>query len=96
VTYDEQIAFIAGIKSGGKAQYRERRSGDEWDDCTNAPPWPDFSAYDYRIKPEPKVIWVNEYGGFFGLPFSTKDEAERNRRPGHTRTVRYIEAPEQE
>jgi len=46
----------------------------------------------YRIKPEPKVIWVNEFNGD-PVAFSSEDEARNFKTVSYDRTaVKYIEA----
>lgn len=34
-------------------------------------------ASSYRIKPEPREIWVNEYPDGFGFHYRTKEDAEK-------------------
>jgi len=58
---------------------------------------PDFTgqANKYRIKPEPKVIYVNEYNGMGYEALDSKDKAESLASIGARPTrvaVKYIEA----
>jgi hypothetical protein len=55
MTHDEMIAVIAHHKNGGKVEWTEAGEN-EWRNRGN-PCW-DFSAFDYRPKPEPMVIFA--------------------------------------
>lgn len=67
-----------------------------WMDLPN--PAFNFRLYQYRLKQQPRVIYVNEYGGRVVFAYDGKDEAisayaqkEKNSR----RAVRYVEQPEE-
>ena len=52
---DEMIAVLQAAKEGKKIQFRG--SGhDKWED-TEEPIW-DFYEIQYRVKPEPREVWV--------------------------------------
>lgn len=48
----------------------------EWEDIGD----PDFrnTAAEYRIKPEPREIWVNEYTSGGRYMYCTKNDAQKN------------------
>lgn len=51
---------------------------------------------DYHVKPEPKVIWVNEYKDGDGYGHTTRENAEEAALGVHTRiAVRYVEMPDE-
>jgi hypothetical protein len=55
----------------------------------------DFSNYDYRIKPEPRIIYVNEYpDGIGGLFHHTVYYAKISAAPTCIRQVKFIEVLE--
>ena len=60
MTHDEMIAVIQHHRDGGKVEYQN--SGDQWCDCGS--PSFDFARVKYRIKPEPRSLWIsfNDYG----------------------------------
>ena len=55
MTHDEIIAVITHHKKGGKVEFKTTNSN-FWR-LNEKPAW-DFQAFDYRIKPEPLVIWA--------------------------------------
>lgn len=61
MTHDEMIAVIQAHKEGKTVLFREiYRPSDSWAPVSDDPAW-NFQLFLYRIKPEPRVIWVNEY-----------------------------------
>ena len=59
----------------------------------STPSW--CEEFQYRIKPEPRVIWVNEYeDGSFGPAGLRKAEVEQARFGFGGRTIRCVEQPE--
>jgi len=58
MTHDEMIAVITHHKNGGKLEFRDQRFPEfkEWGRCLE----PNFNFIDceYRIKPEPMVIFA--------------------------------------
>jgi hypothetical protein len=60
---------------------------------------PDFSApaSDYRIKPEPMVVWLNEYPGqniIYSDPHDTQSSADDAASPFRSRCVKFVECLE--
>jgi hypothetical protein len=56
MTHDEMIAVIQHHKNGGKIEYITH--GDkQWRELCFNPLW-NFATHDYRIKPEPMVIFA--------------------------------------
>jgi hypothetical protein len=56
MTHDEMIAVIQHHKDGGKIEYITH--GDkQWRELCFNPLW-NFATHDYRIKPEPRSLWV--------------------------------------
>jgi hypothetical protein len=56
MSHDEMIAVIAHHQNGGKVEYRGR-SEITWWPVMSDPLW-NFAAHDYRIKLEPRSLWV--------------------------------------
>ena len=56
MTHDEMIAVIQAHKNGGKVEYMGRAEI-TWTPVSGNPLW-NFAAHDYRIKPEPRSLWV--------------------------------------
>jgi len=79
MTHDEMIAVIAHDKNGGVVQLRFQGEGDDkWSNgVTGSFAW-NFEKFDYRIKPEPRSLWVsfNEYGKPH-LSAESADQADR-------------------
>jgi hypothetical protein len=48
-----------------------------WHRVGTEPAW-NWFGIDYRVKPEPKVIWVNEYKSEFDVIRHSKEEAEED------------------
>lgn len=59
MTHDEMIEVIQAHKEGRTIQARHRKKH-PWGDVPN-PSW-NFFEVQYRVKPEPKKLWVNFYG----------------------------------
>jgi hypothetical protein len=80
---------------GKKIQIRHK-SCLSWNDLNHGEnfDW-DWHEYEFRIKPGPKVIWVNEYAGARLFIYNSPGEAERYAGTGAVRTaVKYVEAVE--
>ena len=60
MTHDEMIAVITHHKNGGKVQHTGKNYNLRWNDLPDGqePSW-DFSCVNYRIKPEPLVLWLD-------------------------------------
>lgn len=52
MTTEEMIKVMQGYVDGKDLQYRNKKTGMDWEDVTN-PVW-EWYDYEYRIKPEPK------------------------------------------
>jgi len=60
MTHDEMIAVIQADKDGSAVQYRLIRGGDDsWTDGKSGGFIWDFSKYEYRVKPEPRSLWIS-------------------------------------
>ena len=60
MTYDEMIAVIQAHKDGKKIQVKSRKNDVWYSSFNNQPSW-NFSEFEYRVKPKPLVLWINEY-----------------------------------
>lgn len=56
MTHDEMIAVIQHHKNGGKVEYKHHTEN-KWVITDGDPLW-NFARHDYRIKPEPMVIFA--------------------------------------
>lgn len=87
-TIQEQIKLLQAVADGKTLQYQKKNSSDtQWFDAS--PTWHqnlidgygELSTvlYNWRIKPEPKVIWVNEYPSrFTPVIHFTESSAKQN------------------
>ena len=73
MTHDEMIAVIQAHKEGKEVEWRPT-GAERWRLAT--PLW-DFDTCEYRIKPEPKTIWVNEYDDD-GYIYNNEQNAKRS------------------
>ena len=94
MTHDEMIAVIQADKEGKKLEFRRKKAGnlESWD-TVQSPVW-DFNAYDYRVKKEPMVLWVNIY--LDGSYNSYRDENTAKQlvvKSSGVRTVKLVEVP---
>lgn len=96
-THDEMIAVIQAHKEGKTIQYRTVSAAGWWDLLPQSTEF-DFGGFIYRIKPEPKVLYVDEYGGTKDLPdlaYHDKRDAILCAFPEAKRTaVKYVEVLE--
>lgn len=73
-TIQEQIALLQAIADDRTLQFASKCAPTSWKDAN--PDWHDgvkqgfqsidVVSYNWRIKPEPKVLWVNEYSNHLG------------------------------
>lgn len=79
--------------SDGPWEYRPKQSNGEWYRCSDSPAW-DWWTYDYRVKPKPAELFVNEYPGGGRVAYRTPAQAERafSKGQGGNPSVRYIRA----
>jgi len=76
VTHDEMIEVIQAHKEGKEIQCRLKDpSLDEMGWLTKGGDTFNFTDYIYRIKPEPKEIWVNEHRQAVDIGYSSREEA---------------------
>ena len=83
----ECIRIMQAFVDGKAVQYRYSDAA-EWFDANGLSElsW-NWIAYDYRIKPEPKIIYVNEYMGG-GTAETSIGLAFENQEPGRVAYVR--------
>jgi len=59
---ERDMAVLECLRDGVQLQFRERHTDNSWEDrCMTAYVGINTCLYDYRIKPEPKTLYVNEY-----------------------------------
>lgn len=93
MTVDQMIEVLTAYKAGKKIEVKGH-DGVKWHN-TSLPAW-DFAECDYRVKPEPKVIWVNEYADGSGIGYTSEAAAKAFLGNHHKRVaVRYVEMPEE-
>ena len=93
-TIDEAIEILKAMKEGKKIQVY---MGSEWQNSTLETGVPNFFQLTYRIKPEPREIWVNMYDPDDGhFAYSSKDQALAGRGSNAKETaVRFREVIEE-
>lgn len=58
MTHDEIIAVVTAHRDGKAIQWKGKNvSAGNWVDNVKEPAW-DFMCNDYRVKPEPRELWV--------------------------------------
>ena len=92
---DHMIAVLQAFKKGKAIQSRYRPQQDIdvcWIDATE-PSW-DWDTFDYRVKPEPRRIWVNMYVNERTprTHFYTLEEAQHAASPDCIESVMFVEA----
>ena len=86
----DQSRMIAEAKVGHELQGQYR--GGPWEDAAGRAVWFDDGDLEYRLKPEPRTIWVNEYPVLPGAIHDTEDDARQRASRSATRiAVEYRE-----
>lgn len=88
----DYLPLVQALADGKVIQYRYLRRN--WGDVSDL--YEHYPASDYRIKPEPKEIWVNQWNGNGYVVFDSEDEALAHAKRygiGHA-TKRYREVIE--
>lgn len=94
------LALIAEGHARGKTIQLNGSGGSagSWED-TGDPQW--LRGIEYRLKPEPRVVWVNFYENAWGFPFAssvyTSEQAARAQEPCEQKriaTAVRVELPE--
>lgn len=84
----EQIAVMQAFADGEEVQIDVGQH--EWRDDPD-PEW-NWVRFNWRIKPQPKIIWVNEYRqGFSWNVHHTEERAIKCASKGIIRTAPYIQ-----
>jgi len=73
MTHDEMIAVIKHHKNGGKVEYMHLTEN-KWVITDGDPLW-NFAKHDYRIKPEPRSLWISFNDS--GKPMLAAESAEQ-------------------
>lgn len=97
MTHDEIIAVVQAHKNGKSIESRCREgSCHRWLESKD-PGW-NFYDYDYRVKLEPRVFWINEYqesisgNKYLGTNrFDSKEKIIEQNYKGYVRTVKFVE-----
>lgn len=101
MNYDQMIAVLQAAKDGKAIQMRAKvnRLGGAWWDV--ADPFWDFSACDYRVKPEPRVFYAilgEDTYKFIDkcVVYLNREQAEKfaGRHPDACKVVKLVEAPD--
>lgn len=99
-TIDEMVAVMIAARDGKKIQFLAIRDSEghpittEWRDWGPNPYCWDWIRFDYRVKPEPRRIYVHEYKqGIATDFFPTKELAESagQKYVDYVRTVTFVE-----
>ena len=69
-TIQEKIAVMQAFADGKRVEYRDKDTPGDWR-IAAFPCW-DWEDFDYRIKSEPRRIWVNFYTEDFEAYLSAK------------------------
>ena len=76
MTPDEMIEVIQGREDGKTVEYQAKFNDDSWMFIHPNHEF-NFQIFIYRLKPDPRVIYVNEYksGYCWGSGFASKEKA---------------------
>ncbi len=89
----EYLPLITALAEGKTIQFLNTTSK-EWRDCNTMNVF-GYAPECFRIKPEPKVIWVNEYTDGNHNAYRSKERAMNMSKNDNTRVaVKYIEVIE--
>lgn len=77
------------IKAYGEGKTIQVLSGNAWKDVADPLFTTDYTRY--RVKPEQREIWVNEYPSGLSCAYSTKEAADRAGSGASLRCTHYIE-----
>lgn len=89
----DYLPLVQALADGRVIQHSPTGASPWWDDAEDL----DFtdSPSNYRIKPEPKEIWMNRYpNGVESGPYDSEQEAHRLRANDTSIPVRYREVIE--
>lgn len=70
----DKIKVMQGYVDGRTLQRRSIGGSAEWEVYAMEPMW-DWAAYDFRLTPEPKTVWINEYPNDRLVMHETKEKA---------------------
>lgn len=98
MTNAEIIAVVQAAERGEEIEFRDYGSHNEWKTLKCKPAW-NFTELEYRVKPNPLVLWCNVYEHGGGVKeaygYETKEKAERAASRDRCRVaVRMVEQPE--
>lgn len=90
-----RLELMEAADCGAEMQYKVIGGNDGWTDKEGGEPLFEWGRVDYRLKPQPKEIWVNEYddGDADMYLHTEKKTAESFLRKGRT-TTHYREVIE--
>lgn len=88
MTEQQMIEVIQAKRDGQTIQYRKQKSVMDWA-VVKDPVW-DFSSCEYRVKPEPRTIWIRTYSDGSTRVFDNEADALRTIFP-NTTLVKYQE-----
>jgi len=89
----ELLPIIQAFAEGKQIQYQCDTDG--WEDVESFnPTWVVGDPSSYRIKPEPRVIYVNEYKNGYGYPHKRLEQAIASVDIDHIRTIKFVEVIE--
>lgn len=92
MTLKEIKTVVDGALAKKVIQYQFKQAATPWQDYKfdgSMSPM-NFNQYDYRIKPEPREFWVNEYLKSLGEMHSTFDKAKEAARLDSSLLIRTI------
>lgn len=85
----EKIEVMQAAADGKKIEIREKRQGCQWTTYNGEPSW-NWYDYEYRVKPESRVYYVNNYEGGLGQLHKSLKAAKDNSTPDALETVRLV------
>ena len=91
---DRMVAVMQAAKEGKAIQRLHRHRPDtDTDVYLEADPKPgwNWTSFDYRVKPEPRRIWVNMYCNRMGFAHASREQADANAGDVSTECVEFVE-----
>ena len=92
---DYMIAVMQAFKGGKAIRFRDRGNSStdaNWE-AAPRPSW-DLATFEYRVKPEPRRIWLNFYPTMEGrssVCYDSRDEAAEFARYEDSQQIEFVE-----
>ena len=93
-----KIEIMNAFTQGKDIECRPHKTDNRWSEASS-PTW-DFNSFEYRIKPNPRIIYVNIYDNGYGAVYDTAAKALDGLSGNHSNgctnrsAVKFVESTE--